>query len=245
MNFIYARFNLNATKPYGISVKNVSLDGSSIGIWNQPVQFDNVTASEYFSFDATSKIPEGTIFNNLKVDGILFGSLGNVTYNNCSFQNTTGWSNTLALIDKPGKYVFNNCSFGGTKFSGMKIASSDADVTINNSVLDSPLDVSAILVEKAKSIDIENTSIKSNAGIGTQKSVVMIGDDWTNSNPFTISSVKLNGNTITSNSSVNGISTVFSGLNAPSYNFTNNILYNGKLNLKTNDISQNNQLLTK
>jgi LysM repeat protein len=233
-----------ASKPYGIQVSNVTLIKSYFGAKTNPVYFNNMTMDQYTP--NTMNSPDGIIFNNLKVtDNMGNGGFIPGTYNNSSFQ-TPNVNQSFMPLQYAGTYVFNNSTFGGAGFqAGIKIYSPSVDVTFKNSTFNFSKDVPAILVEKANSIDIENSSIQSGTTAGSQKSIVMIGDDWTNANASAILKATMKGNVITSaNTGVNGITTVFSGVNAPSYNIENNILHKSVLQLKSNDTNIANQLVT-
>jgi len=241
MEMEIARLFLYPKNPYDIKVNNIKMKGSTIGVWNNPLEFNNVSMDYYSAFDNDSmnKAPKGIIFNNFTTQGVHIGSLMPATYNTCNFV-MDGYMNSTLVMDRAGLYEFNECQFSGSKFLGMKVNSIATELMMKNSTIDVPTNNIALTIDKAKKVHLEGNTIKSAVVAGEQKSVVMIGTDWTNTNPSGIAAAVIKNNTITGLSNVNGITTIFAGKDAPSYRIENNVLHNAVLNLKTNDTNINN-----
>ncbi|MDD9266524.1 right-handed parallel beta-helix repeat-containing protein [Paenibacillus sp. GCM10023248] len=238
---------VNSPAPFTIEVSNVNIKNTGtkdagLAIWKNPVRiknvtFDGPTKNSPYLGDATAE----SIFENFK---ILNNNQGvNVlpgTYTNCTFELTGGLQ-----VNRDGKFVLDNCTIkGGTNI--LRVNTASPDVTVQNSNLSMTGNahwVAAIYVEKAKNFVFKNNTVNVNSL--TQGASVLRISPVGGSKPTQVLGAALTGNTITTNMPVLGIDIGNNQINAPSYQVGNNKLYNAKIAVKTNDVNEGNQLLTR
>lgn len=243
MTFNNADFAISSSKPFGVEVKNVVLNNSTLNIWVNPIHVTNATLN---GGTLGGQAPNGSIFDNLKLYNSTGTSLIRGTYNNCVYETKEGVKDGMHVdynsnYKSNSNYEFNNCTFK-TGASGLYVGDKDANVTIQNSKFTTG-DGSAIRVATANKINILNNTIQSTMVAGMNKAIIMIGDYWQKGNPYKVNQVSIKGNTITSNTVVEGITTIYGGTGAPSYEIRDNTLYKAKLNLKAEDVKSNNKEL--
>ncbi|MCU7667546.1 stalk domain-containing protein [Bacillus thuringiensis] len=235
MTFNNSEFAVSSSKPFGIEVKNVVLNDSIFGIWLNPIHVSNTILNGKSKL--SGQAPDGSIFDGLKIVNSLGTPLVRGTYNNCTFDSQTSGMQ----VDYNGNYVLNGCTFTGDK-NTFYIGNKDANVTIQNSTFTTG-DTGSIKVATGNNINILNNTFHSKIMAGLNKSVVMVGDYWQKGNPYKVNVVSIKGNTITSNATVDGITTIYGGTGAPSYEIRDNTLNKAKLNLKAEDLQSNNKEL--
>jgi photosystem II stability/assembly factor-like uncharacterized protein len=236
-----SNFVTSAAVPNGVSVNNVTMYNSNFSTWVEPITVNNLTM---YGGSIGGKAKPGSVINNLKMYNNTGTDLISATYNNALFQAAPGTKAGPHSV-VAGEYVFTNSTFNGF---GLDITNKDTKLTVKNSTFNVSGDNNAaITVEHAKSVDLEGNTINAKMKYNAlfRPSVIMLGNYWTKGDPFEIQTAVIKNNKITTTEGVNGISTVYAGLNAPSYDIEGNSLYNAKLDLKSNDTNINNSLFVK
>jgi LysM repeat protein len=230
----------------------VGNDQSSLYIWDNPSTLKNVTIHA----DQTGKrIPgiiqgygnSNSVYENLTViDKAQRGSvLVAGTYNNAKFD-----AGNLG-INREGKYVFNNSSFKSNSsiLRVDKLYGEAPDVSFNKSLFIMTGNTgygASIYVQGAKNFNMIDSILHFDNNTVTYAPLIKFGP-YGYPKDTNILGVTMKGNTIYTKKGVNvsTIDTTNAGIDAPSYDFENNIIYNGKLSLKSNDINLNNTILNK
>jgi len=241
----------SVTVPFGTSVSNVKITitknvEAGISLWSQPIRFTNVTITGQGSNKVISGgVAEGSIFDNLSV--LDYDGKGLVlppgTYTNSTFRAAEG-STFGSVYVAAGKYVFDQCTFNSNTTGAVPFfaENADLDLTIRNSTFNQLGDATAISIQAAKSVLLENNTINATAMKRTDLPLIAINDYWKRNDSVDVMAVTLSGNTIKTNIAGIGISTIYAGTGAPSYKVINNILEKALINLKTNDLNQGNIL---
>ncbi|MBP1967032.1 right-handed parallel beta-helix repeat-containing protein [Paenibacillus aceris] len=242
----------------GITVSNVEIHSTGqkqnmFQLGNEPVKFSNILIDGPAKMSLFSGNAQGSIFSNLKLTNYhpvskYPQSLLPGKYTDCLFQ--VGTIDGYTSIQNPGLYEFNNCQFVAKGHAVLMIQNLNTDVTIENStitLLENSEDFQYLIyVLRAKRVSILNNVI--NASFLTKSSIyaplIEINTYYGSTQPFTVEALSINGNTIYSNLPATGIRTIAAGIGAPSYFIENNTLINSKLELKENDVNQNNQIIT-
>lgn len=231
--------------PFGVTLSNVNINitksiDAGLRIWNQPIRLTNVTVTGAGSVGSLSgTVAEGSIFDSLKMIGYNSNngiSLPPGTYNNSIFQAAEGYKMGSAKLGA-GKYSFNNCTFTSNTTGNIALYGENAalDLTVRNSTFNVLGDASAISIQKAKNVVLENNTIQAMKMVRTTLELIKINDYWKRNDPYDVLNVTINNNTITSNIAAVGISTIYAGTGAPSYLIQNNTLNKAVLALKAND----------
>ncbi|WP_379137797.1 right-handed parallel beta-helix repeat-containing protein [Paenibacillus sp. sgz500958] len=241
----------SVTSPAGVSISNVKITinkpvEAGFSVWSNPVTVNNLAINGQGSTKVISgQATAGSVFNNLKV--INYSSTGMQlpagTYNNSTFQAAVG--NAMGAVTLAGgQYVFNGCTFISNANGAVPLYGEHADLnlTVRNSTFTILGDSTAISVQKAKSVLLENNTISALNMKRTDLPLIAINDYWKRSEAADVMSATISGNTINSNIAAIGISTIYAGTGAPAYTITNNKLVKAKLALKTNDVSSGNTL---
>ncbi|MDE5413806.1 right-handed parallel beta-helix repeat-containing protein [Alkalihalobacterium chitinilyticum] len=135
--------------------------------------------------------------------------------------------------------MFENCIFesrhGG--FSINSVHGIPDQVTITNSEFNALGDTHAITITSANKVLLENNHINADHMERSELAILRVGSYWTKNEPYEVKELTIRKNTIRSNIENKGISTIYSGKNAPPYTIEDNRLYNVILELKENDLS--------
>lgn len=253
MEFTDTVVNLAASEPYGIKASNINVINtnnklhSQFGINANPLHLEDITITGASALDSFSgNATDGSAFNNLKVVGYTRVQLVRGTYTNCVFEAAPGaWG---PYINKSGNYVFENCSFK-SEHGGLGINSVGGDpdlVLVKNSSFELTGPRAAMTITAGKKVVFEKNTIKANGFTDINKVLWSIGNGyWKRSEPTLVGDVTLKENVIESNLPVKGIQTIYAGLGAPAYILEDNVLYNGTLELRYNDLNNGNQELKK
>lgn len=240
----HAEFVTSSSKPYGITIENVTLYDSNFSTWVEPIRVNNMTI---YRGSMGGGAKDGSTFDNLKVIDHKGTNFPSGTYKNCLFQaeKNNHSSGPHSLIS--GKFTFDTCKFIGT---GLGIHNKDSEVTVKNSIFTILQNSNAIGITAAKKVDIENNTITANMQKenfwGEPMSVIELNGYWQKNEPADVSNVVIKNNIITSNArDSRGISSIYSGVGADSFVIENNTLYNTKLALKERDIDKNNRIFVK
>jgi hypothetical protein len=242
-DFTDSGMNLTGTVPMGMNVSNITMRSTAgvnspfggIGVYGEAMHLSNIT------FDGDEQIGgngnDANIYDNVTYKGVSpkDTTFAPGTYNNCS---VTGKSVELKYA---GKTIFNQCHFVDTT---LYTYSKDTDATIQNSTFDftkeNPGNV--ILAMQAKNISVVNNTINDPVTTKATHAIIQIGRDaWAN-HLTDVYAATVKGNEIHSNIQRIGISTTNGGTNAPAYDIEDNTLSKATLDLKANDINENNQL---
>lgn len=246
---------INSSIPFGIDVSNVTLTNTggkntSFVIKGQPIHLTNATLQGPTTRIFGGNVASGSIYDNLKVlgyDAKLNLDLPPGTYNSCVFEPKAGGIQAVGLNDA-AIYVFNKCTFKMNR-SALVISNKDANVSVSDSTFEvqdsTGSGIALIEIQSAKEASIKNNTIDARNNTATNFGLIKIGKLGGAKAPTQVLKATIKGNTMYSNSSVPGISTLDGGNNAPSYQIENNILYNAILKLKVNDININNNELSK
>ncbi|MDR7239958.1 right-handed parallel beta-helix repeat-containing protein [Neobacillus drentensis] len=223
---------------------------SALNILEQPIHLKDVTIHANSSGGENAYLVTGpgsseSVYDNFKIlDKANRGtSIPAGTYNNPTFN-----AGEIG-INRNGKFVIKNGEFKSLdKLLAVDSTYGGPNLTISNSTLTLTGSIgfgAAIYVTGAKSFNLFNSTIiaKNNKKIIP---LIKLGLDGSPV-PTQIFSAKFVGNTILTKSGVNidAIDTANAGTGSPPYLIERNIIYNGKLNLKSNVINLNNQLLIK
>ncbi|MCU7667545.1 stalk domain-containing protein [Bacillus thuringiensis] len=240
MTFNKSELAVKSNTPFGIEIKNVILNDSALNIWLNPIHVSRTTLNGDSKMGGQA--PNGSIFDDLKILNSVNGTtLVRGIYNNCVFEGKTGTAAGMR-IDYDGDYELNGCTFKGDR-NTFNINPTNANVTIQNSTFDTMGDAGSLKVAAGNKINILNNKFQSKMNAGLNKSVIMIGDYWQKDNPYKVQQVLIQGNAITTEKVVDGITTIYGGVGAPDYQMEDNLLYKAKLNAKATDIQNNNQEL--
>lgn len=241
--------NLASSTPYGIQASNITVKNTKkmhtqFGINVNPIRIDNLTITGAAAIDSISgNASNGSVFNNVKVIGFTRVNMPRGTFNNCVFEAATDTNYGGFEINNTGNYEFNNCTFKSTKggFDINSIHGVPDSVIIKNSKIDVLKDNSAaISVQAGKKVSIVGNTINAGAFPYNTLAAVKVGNYWYRDQLTKVTNLTVDGNVITTKGTSFGISTIHAGKNAPSYSIKNNTLYNGKLDLKANDVNLNN-----
>ncbi|MDQ6418529.1 right-handed parallel beta-helix repeat-containing protein [Paenibacillus sp. LHD-117] len=245
---------ISAKQPNGVTATNVTIRssdkrfGAGLSLFGKPVKLSNITIIGESNLRTVSGGAEpGSVIDNLKVIGYNseFGlSLPPATYNNCVFEGAEGKRLGAAGISLGGKYVFNGCTFKSSSTAAVSLLADHPklDLTVKNSTFELLGDTTAISVQAAANVLLENNKIT--AGRLTKENVelVKLNDYWKRTEKHDILKAVIQGNSIQSNLPAIGISTAYAGTGAPSYTIKNNILEKAVLALKANDLTEGNEL---
>lgn len=249
MKFTDASFIVSSSRPYGVEVRNVTMihnkrADSGFSIWVNPIRVTNMTIIGESRLGVISAgNTTGNVFTNLRMIGHSGGGLPPGTYNGCYFESAPENKRELDASGS-GTYVFENCTFKAP-IVPIGVYNKDTDVTIRNSTIILDGDSNGVNILAAKSFVFENNTVKANALIRPTLELVKINDYWQRNDQADVMNVVIRNNVIESNIEARGISTVYAGLNAPSYTVKDNTLYNAKLFLKEDDVQSGNKELTK
>jgi Right handed beta helix region/Bacterial Ig-like domain len=256
MEFVDSRLLINSKVPFGIEVKNVVMQNNKKGdtglsLWGKPIHLKDVSIyGESTLRSIVGGVEPGSIFDNLKVIGFnsAYGlDLPPGIYNQSIFEMANGGRLGAIFINKGGKYEFNECTFitNSDGATAVIISNINSEVEFNKSLFEILGDATAVSVQATKNIVVEHCTITALNVINISKELIKINDYWQRNNPYDVLAAKISRNIITSNIAAKGISTIYAGVGAPPYFIIDNILFNAKLQLKDNDIIENNQELSK
>lgn len=248
MEFTDSLVNLSSSKPFGIeasniSVKNTKKQHTQFGVNLNPIHLKNVTITGRAALDSfAGNTPDGSIFDNLKVIGYERTQLPRGTYNNAVFEAAEGKAGLA--VNNSGTYEFNNSQF--TSFRGgfeiNQVHGMPDSVTLRNSTINVLSDNSnGVSIQAGKNVIIENNTI--NTGLFPYKhlAVIKVGDYWKKDENFNVSNLTIKGNILRSkDEEAIGISTIHAGQNAPTYFIEGNNIDNLKLEVKENDVVNQN-----
>jgi hypothetical protein len=256
MKFIDSRFSITSKIPFGVKASNIEMinnkkTDSGLTLWGKPVHLTDITIKgESTLRSLTGQLEEGSIFDNLEITGYnsTYGlDLPQGIYNNCTFESFDGSRFGSLSINKSGKFIFNHCSFISNQNGSINLLVNHihSEVIVRESIFEVLSNAPAISVQTTKNIKIDSNIINANKLTSTATEIIKINDYWQRNNPYDVLAASIENNTITTNLSAKGISTIYAGTGAPPYYIKNNVLYNAKLQLKANDENENNQELTK
>ncbi|WP_209122922.1 right-handed parallel beta-helix repeat-containing protein [Alkalihalobacillus sp. BA299] len=246
MTFTDTLVNLASDKSFGIEASNITVNNTKklhtpFGINNNPLHLKNVTITGEAALDSFSgNASNGSIFENLEVIGYNRSQLPRGTYKDCKFiatENETVYGSVA--VNNSGEYIFDNCVFE-SRHGGFSINSFHGipdHVAITNSEFNALGDTHAITITSANKVQLEKNNINANHMERSDLEVLRVGSYWTKDEPYEVKDLTIRKNTIRSNLENKGISTIYSGKNAPPYIIEDNVLYNATLDLKENDLN--------
>ncbi|MFK9089933.1 right-handed parallel beta-helix repeat-containing protein [Bacillus salipaludis] len=223
---------------------------AALYIWDKPVQMRDITIYGSNTGRQNSYLLIGggsneSIYENLKIfDTATRGTvLPAGTYSNPTLEAGE------IVINRAGKYIFNNASIKSPNNLLMIEATyGGPDISFNNSTFTLTANIgygAAIYVTGATAFNILNSTINA---VNSKNTTPLIKLGLYGSPvPTQVFSANFKGNTISTLKGVNlaAIDTSNAGIGAPPFRIENNIIYNGILSLKANDISLNNKLLVR
>jgi hypothetical protein len=223
---------------------------AALYVWGNPVQLKDITIYGSNSGGKHSYLLSGegsneSVYENLK---ILDTANRGTTLPAGIYINPTFEAGEL-VFNRTGKYVFNNGSIKSqNNLLTVESTYGGPDLTINNSTFTLTGDIgygAAIYVTGASSFNLYNSTINAENNKDTTP-LIKLGLYGTRV-PTQIFNASIKGNTISTKKGLNlsAIDTTNAGTGAPPYLVESNIIYNGKLSLKSNDLNLNNQLLVR
>lgn len=244
---------LNSKAKFGIEASNITMTNNKKGenglfLWGKAAKLTNVSITGESTLRSVAGGGEGgSLIDNLQVLGYnsVYGlQLPPGTYRNSRFVPSDGGKFGMVSALLPGKYVFEKSSFATNKegAGGLLTERTDTDLTVRDTTFDIQGNGSAINVQAARSVLLENNTI--NAPTQTQNGIelIKINSYWNRDQPFDVLEAVIRGNIISSNLQSFGISTQYAGVDAPPYKVENNTLNKSKLTLKANDEAANNRV---
>ncbi|WP_179232725.1 right-handed parallel beta-helix repeat-containing protein [Paenibacillus rigui] len=235
MTFTDSKFIISSKDPFGVTASNITMynekGGSELSLWVNPVRLDHITM---YGGSISGGVPNGSIIEYLKVRETSSLNMPPGTYNYCDIESSTAG----ITLDGAGKYVFDQCSLKVKE--GVLVTHENADFTMTGSTFEMLDRRFALKAVKAEKLRFENNEILSEQLTASTDYAIMIGDFWTRNNPYLVKAAVIQGNTITSNMTSEGISTIYAGVGAPQYTIKDNTLINAKLRLRTTDMNVSN-----
>lgn len=245
---------INAKSAYGVTAKNVTIRAQNknaeagLSLFGKKVKLSNITIiGESKLRTVTGAIEPGSVIDGLKVVGYnsTYGlSLPPATYSNCTFEGAEGASTGAVGINLGGKYVFDGCSFKVSKsaLNGLIADHPKLDLTVRNSEFRSLGNASAISIQSAANVLLDNNTILADSLTKEKVELIKLNDYWKRNEKHDILKAVIKGNAITSNIPAVGVSTINAGVGAPSFSVLDNKLDRAVLALKSNDKAEGNEL---
>ncbi|MCL6458106.1 MAG: right-handed parallel beta-helix repeat-containing protein [Gorillibacterium sp.] len=183
----------------------------------------------------------GTVFSGLTItdyNGKYGLDLPQGTYRDAFFK-TDGTGEAGAMINQAGKYTFESCRFisAGT---GIVMTNPNSEVSVRDSKLEITAPIgygkAAIYVQAAKKITLVNNDITAKQLKDTNVAMIKINEYGAYNKAYDVKAVLIQGNRISTNLLVKGISTIDAGIGAPAYKISENILVNAVLELREKDL---------
>ncbi|NJJ40666.1 S-layer homology domain-containing protein [Paenibacillus apii] len=252
MEITNGKLSVSAKNPKGIKVSNVNIRitkkvDAGFALSGEAIDVSNVTITGEAALASFNGSPKpGSTFENIKVLGFNSAqgmTLPQGTYTSSVFKAADG-SRFGSPIVANGVYSFDNCTFTSNTTGNTALIASHAnlDLKITNSKFNVNGDASAITVETANRVVLENNTVTAMKLARTSVELIKINDYWKRNDPADVFNVSIIGNTVSSNIAAIGISTIYAGVNAPPYTVKNNILNKAILALKSNDVQSGNIL---
>ncbi|MCR2804844.1 right-handed parallel beta-helix repeat-containing protein [Paenibacillus soyae] len=254
MELINSTLGISASEPFGVEASDVTITSTDkkseagLSLWGKRIKLNNITISgESKLRTVTGGIEPGSIINGLKVTNFnsTYGlSLPPATYNDCEFAGAEGAYYGSIGVSAAGKYVFDGCTFkiSRTAATGIAAENPKLELTVKNSSFEILGNASAISVQAAKDVLLENNTIVASQLTNEKTELIRLNDYWKRDEKNDIMKAVIRGNTITANLAAIGISTIHAGKGAPPYTVEDNTLVKAKLALKSNDAQKNNVL---
>lgn len=245
MTMIDSMLSISSAVPNGVKVSNVTIEQTgksdyALSLWSNPIQMQNITIqgkSNIRTFQGG--IEDESTFENLILTDYDGADLPSGTYRNCHFQLADDSSQGI-VINNPGKYIFENCEFTGKEIA-IWIDHEQADVTIRDSQFEMTGDTSAISIQKAGNVTIENSHFTVLERTQIEPPIIKVGDYWDSEEQNDIHALTVRDSSFEANlSEVIAISTIYTGKSAPSYDIKGNNLNNTTLQLKEHDHASQN-----
>ncbi|MFC5406775.1 right-handed parallel beta-helix repeat-containing protein [Cohnella soli] len=246
MELTDSTFGVSAKVPFGVEVANVTITNATkkdtgLSIWDQPIRVTNMTIQGEPALRSISgNVKPGSIFDNLRVIGYNgnYGlSLPPGTYSRCLFEGSDGGKLGMVRADLSGSYTFDRCVFKpGKSAMGALIAENvGMALTITNTRFELSGDTQAVSVQAARSFDFRRNAVFAEYLTADNIEIIKINDYWKRNEEYDVKSVNITGNSIRTNRTAFGISTLYAGKGAPAYSVHYNTLTRAKLLLKEND----------
>ncbi|MFB9325036.1 right-handed parallel beta-helix repeat-containing protein [Paenibacillus aurantiacus] len=246
MVFTDSILSITSKTAYGVTASNIRMinnkkQQNALSIWNKPIKMTNVTIEgETLLNTVVGGVEDGSVFTNLRLLNHSGASLPRGTYANCEFVSAPG--NTRDLIaTQSGTYAFSGCKIQSSG-TGLLLENKATTYAITGSTFEMGGNGSAISVQAAKKVDLQNNIIQASNLTRTDVALVKINDYWKRTEQADVLAATIKANRITANTATIGISTLYAGLNAPAYTVNGNLLTNAKLQLKNNDVAGGNVL---
>jgi LysM repeat protein len=222
--------SLSVGKDPNITITNVTLKGTPAS---------KITLGGYSDIS--------TVFDNLNIVDGISGTTGlpSGTYKNSSFS-YTGDKTSGYGVQYGANVTIDHSSFKNTTLS---TATTTTELTVKNSdfTFDGDLNNPAVYMPEGKNVTVLNNTFTALHLTGTYHPIVKFGQYAWTTHDAKVFGGTVSGNTIYTNSNVQekGIHTTEAGIGAPKFTINDNILYNAKLMLKSDDLVSGNQELTK
>lgn len=242
---------INATVPGGVKAYDVTLT-NNMKIPNSLVVNGQAAYLSNFTINGPSKertmignVADGTVYDRLTItnyNGEYGLDLPRGIYNQCTISSNTAGEYPVHL-NRNGVYEFNQCTFKGK--AAIYVNNIEADVTISDSTfaMDSNLEWprGVITAQAAKKMTILNNVLTA-MNLKRTDIIAMIRMNETGgaTSPTDVLEAVIQGNRITTNIRVKGISTRDAGIGAPPYRIEDNFLNGASLDLRPSDINRNN-----
>lgn len=245
-------FSISAKTPFGVTARNISIYSkdkrkeAGLALWGKPVVISDIyVEGESALRTVTGRLDPGSVVNRLKVVGYnsLSGlALPQATYNDCYFEGAKGSADGAIALNLAGKYVFDRCTFqtSETARTGLFGNNAELDLTVKNSLFRLEGNTTAISVQAAAKLDLQQNVFEANAITQEGVELIKLGDYWKRNDRFSVKQAVISGNEMIANAEVVGISTQYAGSGAPPYIIENNELEGAVLALKSNDKSKGN-----
>ncbi|WP_058301180.1 right-handed parallel beta-helix repeat-containing protein [Gorillibacterium timonense] len=246
MTFTDSVLSISSKVPFGVTASNIVMynnkkQQNALALWGKPIKLKDVTIyGETKIGTVVGGIEDGSIFERLRVIGHSGGNLPRGTYIDSVFEAAPGSMKELSTRYS-GSTVLDGCTFKSTTM-GLYYESADGSLTVRNSTFEVGSNNPAITIQAAKAAVIENNVIRAGKLSSTSMAVIKLNDVSKSKNPFTVAMAQITGNTITTNLAAKGISTLYTGVGAPSYTVTDNVLVKAVLETKADDVVTNNLL---
>lgn len=245
---------ISAKEAYGVTAKNVTITSKSksveagLSLFGKKVKLSDITIiGESKLRTLSGGVEPGSVIDNLQVlnyNSVYGLSLPPATYTNCRFQGAEGSKTGAVGLSMGGKYVFDGCHFqvSSTAINGLLAEHPKLDLTVRDSTFEGLGDASLISVQSAANTLLENNTLNANRLTREKVELIKLNDYWKRNEKHDVLKAIIQGNTITSNLPSIGISTVYAGTGAPPYTVKNNKLLVAALAVKSNDVSEGNEL---
>lgn len=247
-NAVLTDTSLSVGEKEGAHVNNVTIintkkneNKGTVAIWDTPLLIENLTIKGA-PIDGLfiGKGSKDAVIKNLIVEDLKGTSIPGGQYINCSF--SLSHDVTIGLSMHYPETLFDECEFNDVTLLAYN---ENSNAMIKNSTFryDGDLSAPAVYAIQAKDISVINNQFFAKNLTSDYHPIIKLGRyAWSNRKSQVFGGT-IKGNEIHTANQEKGIDTAGAGMNAPSFNIEDNILYNAKLLVKDGDIQSNNKIL--